>query len=87
MIRTAILCDFCDQPLPVETIEGLDCAKYYVTKEWDTRKRFPCLCERCATKLDQAFSDMKNGMTHRRQLLIKFKQVNDERRKRLATDG
>lgn len=56
-------CDFCDKPLEiadvdvvdVDRVEGVYYAKYYVTKdtkELNTTKIFPNLCENCATKLD-----------------------------------
>lgn len=88
MIRKAILCDFCDHPIPEKIDEnGYRYVSMNRTKEWETSKLFPCLCERCATKLDRAFKDLKDGMVKREETLIKYKQVNDERRKRLGTEG
>jgi hypothetical protein len=82
-----VCCDICDRPLPVEIIEDMKCVQTYRTKEWDTRKLFPNLCKSCASKLDMAFDDLKNGMIKREQLLIKFKKANEERRQRLGTEG
>ena len=92
MIITQVLCDVCGRPFRFNercrdqakevTVVGLS-----RTKEWDTRALFPHLCEGCATKIDLALSDCKNGLTNRARLAAKYKELNDERREKLGTNG
>lgn len=47
-----IRCDFCDKPLVIDEEKLI--FKTYTTKELNTKKMFPNLCENCAMKLDDA---------------------------------
>lgn len=88
MIKTQVLCDFCGKPFREKvrgkevTVIGLS-----ITKEWDTRSLFPHLCEGCAGKLDKALAMCKNGITTRSILLERFREINEERKERLGTNG
>ena len=57
------------------------------TKVWNTRKLFPCLCEGCASAIDQALLLMKTEMMERERLLIRNKALNEKRKKELGTKG
>lgn len=84
MVKLRVICDICERPLP-EDDDGI--IYTHRTKEWDTRNLFPCLCERCASKVDQALLSMKNSETHRRAIMERNKKLNDERREKLNTKG
>lgn len=92
MIITQVLCDFCGKPFRHnkrcrDNAKEVTVTGFSRTKEWDTRDLFPHLCEGCATKLDLALARCKSGMDHRAVLLEKYKQINEERKKKLGTDG
>ena len=92
MIITQVLCDVCGRPFRHNkrcrdqskevTVIGMS-----RTKEWDTRSLFPHLCEGCAAKIDLALAAQKNGLETRRILLERFREVNEERKEKLGTNG
>ena len=84
MIKTLVLCDVCERPLPIE--DG-NTVKLHRTKEWDTRILFPHLCECCALKIDNALLKMKEGVTYKREILNRNAKINEERRKKLNSKG
>lgn len=88
MIKTVVLCDMCEKPIPTYTDDdGFECVKLSRTKEWDTRHIFPHLCEECALKIDGILVKFKEGMSYKRELAARNKKINDERRERLGTSG
>lgn len=91
MIRTAVLCDVCERPLPIEEIEDdgsvIKYTKIHTTKEWDTRVLFPHLCENCAQKIDAALLHLKNRATMQQIIMERNTKLNAERRERLKTNG
>ena len=83
-----ICCDFCDKPLEiVEEADGLDYIEYYYTKELNTRKIFPNLCESCATKLDEALKYAKGEWIKQLNISSRNAEINKERREKLWTKG
>ena len=81
-------CDFCDKPLEiVEEADGLDYIEYYYTKELNTRKIFPNLCESCATKLDEALKYAKGEWIKQLNISSRNAEINKERREKLGTKG
>ena len=92
MIITQVLCDFCGRPFRTnkrcrDNAKEVTVTGFSRTKEWDTRDLFPHLCEGCATKLDLALARCKNGICPKDVLLEKYKQINEERKKKLGTNG
>lgn len=97
MTEPMTLCNVCGRPLPVKSVwyesldpdfsEWVDLTETYRTKEWDTRDIFPDLCESCACSIDKALRKMKNGMMEREKVLTRFKELNEERKKQLGTEG
>ena len=92
MIVTQVLCDFCGKPFRHERSSDDHSKEVTVTgfartKEWDTRDLFPHLCAGCADKLDVALAACKNGMTKQALLAERNSRLNEERRKRLGTNG
>lgn len=91
MIKTQVFCDFCEKPIPEMTmvLDGneVPCVDLAITKEWDTRSLFPHLCKSCADKIDNALLKMKTGMTHKKELAVKYAKINAERKERLGTKG
>ena len=83
-----ICCDFCDKPLEiVEEADGLDYIEYYYTKELNTRKIFPNLCESCATKLDEALKYAKGEWIKQLNISSRNAGINKDRREKLGTKG
>lgn len=86
-------CDFCDKPLEivdvdvVDRVEGFDYAKYYVTKELNTTKIFPILCENCAMKLDEALKYARGEWIKQLNISSRNAEINKERREKLGTEG
>lgn len=83
-------CDFCDKPLEIvelEGVEGLDYTKYYVTKELNTTKVFPNLCENCAMKLDEALKYARGEWIKQLNISSRNAEINKERREKLGTKG
>lgn len=91
MIKTLVLCDFCEKPLPTQPVldseYGAEEVVLHKTKEWDTRLIFPHLCYSCASKLDKALRVVKEDAGYKAQLAAKFAKINAERKERLGTKG
>ena len=84
MIKTLVFCDVCEKPLPIEE-DGT--VRLHVTKEWDTRILFPHMCESCAKKIDESLFRVKEGITPKRELLMRQSKINEERRQKLNSKG
>ena len=84
MIKTVVYCDFCEKPIPEDENDNVYLHK---TKEFDTRAKYPHLCNSCAFKLDDVMRDYKLELAHQASLASKFKQINKERKERLGTEG
>ena len=83
-----ICCDFCDKPLEiVEEADGLDYIEYHYTKELNTTKIFPNLCENCATKLDEALKYARGELIKQLNISSRNAEINKERREKLGTKG
>ena len=85
-----ICCDFCDKPLEIvesERADGCSYAKYYATKELNTTKIFPNLCENCAMKLDDALKYARGEWIKQLNISSRNAEINKERRERLGTEG
>ena len=86
-------CDFCDKPLEivdvdvVDRVEGFDYAKYYVTKELNTTKIFPILCENCAMKLDKLLVFAKDEWLKQIDISDRNSKINAARRELLGSKG
>lgn len=93
MIQTRIICDFCNQALPVtkrETPDGkVGDVVMFKTKECNTAPLFPHLCENCATKLDLVLRECTASYKKHRKAEIaeRMRRINDERRKKLGSKG
>lgn len=81
------VCDFCGRSLPIINIEGFDTARYYVTKEWNTKSLFPCLCESCAGKLDATIRKVKDEAVLTNLIAARNAKLNAERKQKLGTKG
>ena len=83
MIKTQVICDFCERPLtPIDNI-------YLIEKpiEYDTRDMFPHMCINCAKKLDRVLVAYRKDIMYRSELGSKFARINKERKQRLGTKG
>lgn len=79
----AIICDFCNKPLEFEDGRYI----LYRTKKFNTRKIYPYLCKDCAEKLDNLFETYEAGTRSRREIIEKFRKLNQERREKIGTKG
>ena len=81
-------CDFCDKTLPeIGLYDEIPCIKFYRTKELNTTKIFPNLCENCATKLDEALKYARGEWIKQLNISSRNTEINKERRKKLGTKG
>ena len=81
-------CDFCDKPLKiVEEADGLDYIEYHYTKELNTAKVFPNLCENCAMKLDNALKYARGEWIKQLNISSRNAEINKDRRDKLGTKG
>lgn len=91
MIKTQVICDVCEQPLPVKTksVDGklVDYVELHKTKIWNTRSLYPHLCENCALKIDNALLQLQNEIQQEQLIAARNKKLNAERRERLGTNG
>ena len=78
-----VVCDFCDRPLELEDSRYV----IYRTKQINTRKLLPHLCKTCAEKLDDIFETCKARKANRRQVLARYRELNQECREKLGTKG
>lgn len=84
MVKMAVFCDFCELPMPEDADNNV---KLFITKEIETRKLYPHLCERCATKIDAAVRFNRKLCVSKSELAAKMAKINDERKERLRTKG
>lgn len=84
MIKTQIICDFCEKPIPVN--ESGNCYNFRTVKI-DTRKQYPHMCKKCADRIDDILKDYEKDMIYRANLGSKFAQINKERKEKLGTEG
>ena len=83
-----ICCDFCDKPLEiVEEADGLDYIEYHYTKELNTTKIFPNLCENCSMKLDDALKYARGEWIKQFNISSRNAEINKYRREKLGTNG
>ena len=83
MIKMTVYCDFCEQPMADENGN----VQLHITRTIDTRKLFPHLCERCASKIDTAVEFDRKQHTKKSELAARMAKLNAERRARLETKG
>ena len=82
-MSVTIVCDFCNKPLEFEDGRYI----FYRTKKFNTRKIYPYLCKDCAKKLDNLFETYEAGTRSRREIIEKFRKLNQERREKIGTKG
>ena len=81
-------CDFCDKPLPeIGLYDEIPWIKCYRTKELNTTKILPNLCEDCATKLDDALRYARSEWIKQLNISSRNAEINKERREKLGTKG
>lgn len=81
-------CDFCNKPLPeIGLYDEIPCIKFYRTKELNTTKIFPNLCENCATKLDEALKYARGELIKQLNISSRNSEINKDRREKLGTKG
>lgn len=87
----SINCDFCERPLPVETIddrgETIEYTKLSHTKEWKTRSIFPHLCPSCAEKIDMVLRKYKEDVPKEMLLTKHYAKLNEQRRSMTGSKG
>lgn len=79
-----VCCDICDRPLPIEEDNVV---RLFKTKEIDTRKLYPNLCESCANKIDEAIRHDRGHRVSKAELAARMAKINENRRKLLNTKG
>ena len=79
-----VCCDFCDRPLPLE--EG-NVVRLFKTKEINTQKLYPNMCESCANKIDEAVRYDRGRKVTKAEIIARMARKNEERRKLLNTKG
>lgn len=72
-----VCCSVCDRPISI----------LYRTKEVNTRKLFPDLCESCASKIDQAVAVAKEQWLKQIDISSRNAAINSARREALGTKG
>ena len=83
-----ICCDFCDKPLPeIGLYDEIPCIKFYITKELNTTKIFPNLCENCSMKLDDALKYARGEWIKQFNISSRNAEINKYRREKLGTNG
>ena len=84
MIELSVFCDFCSNRMPGDENNNVQLFK---TKEIDTRKLFPHLCENCANKLDEAVRFDRKQYISKSGLAARMARINAERKARIGTKG
>lgn len=89
-----LCCDFCGKPIPkimVETQGAVFCGSanvnIYFTKELNTKRLFPHLCENCASKIDQVLVFAKDEWLKQIDISDRNSKINAARRELLGTKG
>ena len=84
MIKMAVFCDFCNQPIPEDTDDNVT---IFHTHEIDTKDLFKHLCENCAKKLDKTMLVCKKKWLDEGDKVAQIAKRNTERRELLGTKG
>lgn len=84
MVEMSVFCDFCGKRMPGDSNNNV---KLFHTKEINTRKLFPHLCENCANKLDEAVRFGTSQLVTKSELAARMAKINAERRERLGMKG
>ena len=84
MIKMVAFCDFCEQPIKEDEN---NIVQLHRTRVIETRKLFPHLCERCASKFDTAVEFDRKQYVKKSELAARMTKLNAERRERLGTKG
>ena len=89
-----LCCDFCGRPLPKIMVEtkgagfgGSAHANIYFTKELNTKRLFPHLCENCASKLDDVLKYARGEWIKQLNIFSRNAEINKDRREKLGTKG
>ena len=89
-----LCCDFCGRPLPKIMVEtkgagfgGSAHANIYFTKELNTKRLFPHLCENCASKLDDVLKYARGEWIKQLNISSRNAEINKDRREKLGTKG
>ena len=84
-------CDFCERPMKMETVDTdygpVEATKVARTKEVNTRRIFPQLCEDCAGKLDEVVRLAKDEWVKQIDISSRNAAINSARREALGTKG
>ena len=91
MEKVELFCDVCGVELTTFKVtddgEELQIHSVYTTKNADTKKIFPHLCERCASKLDYLFEKLKEQENERINMISRRWEINKRRKKIFNTKG
>ena len=79
-----VCCDICERPMVVEDGNTI---KLFRTREIDTRKLYPNMCENCSNKIDEAVRYDRNRYMRKSEILARMNRLNKERKERLRTEG
>ena len=88
-----VCCDFCGKQIPIEQVDfddgfgPTDCICIKRTKELNTRKLFPQLCESCADKLDEVVRLARETWLKEIDIAHRNQTLNDVRRSLLGSKG
>lgn len=87
-------CDFCGMPLTKMMLKDPEgrygetpCSNIYFTKELNTKRLFPHLCENCATKIDRVLVFAKDEWLKQIDISDRNSKINAARRELLGTKG
>ena len=84
MLKIGTICDFCEQPIQEDENNIVQLNR---TRMIETRKLFPHLCKRCASKIDAAVEFDRKQHVKKSELAARMAKINAERRERLGTKG
>lgn len=82
-----VICDVCQRPIPIEPHWPENFLRNSYTREVNTRKLFPHLCESCALKIDEAVCLAKNEWLKQIDISDRNSRINAARRELLGTKG
>ena len=82
-MSVAIICDFCNKSLEFEDGRYI----FYQTKKINTRKIYPYLCKDCAEKLDGLSEAYEARTGTRKEIIERYRKLNQERREKIGTKG
>lgn len=95
MQKIELFCDICGEPLseeiPAKDMYGETCVinrhDVYTTLVKDTKKIFPHLCARCASKLDYMFKRMDELEIEKQEMVKHRHELNEKRKIKFNTRG